>query len=82
MRGGLELANTAIEVACAEGAGSGGGGQDAQGFTGFGVGVWEGWECGMGKFTPRGRRERRSGSQYEDCWLGHIEVWSVCVWTG
>lgn len=47
MRGGLELANTAIEVACAEGAGSGGG----VGCPGLhwiwggsvgGVGVWNG----------------------------------------
>lgn len=35
--GGLELANAAIEVAHAEGAGNDGGGQDAQGLTGFGV---------------------------------------------
>lgn len=80
--GRLELANTAIEEACTEGAGSDGRGQDAQGVTGFGEGAWKGWERGMGEFTPTGRRERIEVWDWEDCWLGHVGVWSVLGWDG
>ena len=81
--GELELPNAAINVACAEGPGDDGGGQDDQGLSGFGVRLcWGGSVEGVSLHQVREEKEERSGIQCEDCWLGHLGAWSVCGWNG
>lgn len=80
---GMELASAAAKVAHAEGAGSDGGGQDALGLAGFGVGLcWAGNMERVSLHQVGEEKEEIYGSQCDSCWLDHIGVWSVFVWTG